>query len=89
MALGARANNVLSLIVRNITVTITAGVIVGLAGAAAVMRVTESLLFQVSALDPAAFAIAAVAMLAVGLVAAWIPASRATRVDPTTALRTE
>jgi putative ABC transport system permease protein len=89
MALGARANDVLSLIVRSTTVTIVAGVGVGLGFAAAMTRVTESLLFEVSALDPAAFAAAAIAMLAVGLLAALIPASRATRVDPTTALRSE
>jgi predicted permease len=89
MALGARANDVLALIVRNVTSMIIAGVIVGLAAAAALTRVTTSLLFEVSALDPTAFAAAAVAMAAVGLIAALIPASRATRVDPTTALRSE
>ena len=52
-------------------------------------RVTRSLLFEVSALDPSAFAIAAVTMMAIGVIAALIPASRATRVDPTTALRSE
>jgi putative ABC transport system permease protein len=89
MALGARANDVLGLIVRNVMVMIAAGLAIGLAGAAALTRVTESLLFEVSALDPAAFAAAAVGMAAVGLIAALIPASRATRVDPTTALRSE
>lgn len=66
-----------------------AGVVVGLGGAAALTRVTESLLFEVSAFDPVAFVAAAIAMLAVGLLAALIPAWRATRVDPTTALRSE
>jgi ABC-type antimicrobial peptide transport system permease subunit len=89
MALGARANDVLGLIVRNVMVTIAAGLAIGLAGAAALTRVTASLLFEVSALDPTAFLAAASAMAIVGLIAALIPASRATRVDPTTALRTE
>jgi ABC-type antimicrobial peptide transport system permease subunit len=89
MALGARSNDVVALIVRNVMVMIAAGLVIGLAGAAALTRVTESLLFEVSALDPAAFVAAAIAMAAVGLVAALIPATRATRVDPTTALRTE
>lgn len=89
MALGARSNDVLALIVRNVMVMIAAGLLIGLAGAAALTRVTASLLFEVSALDPAAFVTAAIAMAAIGLVAALIPASRATRVDPTTALRTE
>ena len=89
MALGARSNDVLGLIVRNVMVMIAAGLVVGLAGAAVLTRVTTSLLFEVSALDPAAFLAAAIAMAAIGLIAALIPASRATRVDPTTALRTE
>jgi putative ABC transport system permease protein len=89
MALGARSNDVLGLIVRNVTVMIAAGLVIGLAGAAALTRVTTSLLFEVSALDPAAFLAAAIAMAIVGLIAALIPASRATRVDPTTALRAE
>jgi putative ABC transport system permease protein len=89
MALGARANNVLTLVVRNVLVTIVAGVLIGLAGAAALTRVATSLLFEVSALDPMAFLAAAVTMAAVGAIAALVPASRATRVDPTTALRSE
>ena len=68
---------------------IAAGLELGVATAAAVMRVTTTLLFEVSALDPAAFAIAAAVMASIGLVAALIPATRATRVDPTTALRAE
>jgi len=51
--------------------------------------VTRSLLFEVSPLDPFAFATAAVAMTLVALIAALVPASRATRVDPTTALRSD
>ena len=89
MALGARPNDVLTLIARNVMVMIISGLVIGLAGAAALTRVTTSLLFQVSALDPTAFVSAAVGMAAVGLIAALIPASRATRVDPTTALRAE
>jgi predicted permease len=89
MALGARANNVLTLVIRNVLVMIVTGVIIGLAAAAALTRVTTSLLFEVSALDPIAFAAAAVTMATVGMMAALIPASRATRVDPTTALRSE
>jgi putative ABC transport system permease protein len=89
MALGARSNDVLAMIVRNVFVMIAAGLAIGLAGAAALTRVTKTLLFEVSALDPMAFVTAAVAMALVGLIAALIPATRATRVDPTTALRTE
>jgi putative ABC transport system permease protein len=89
MALGANSGDVVSLVVRNVLVMIGIGVIAGLAGAAAMSRVTRSLLFEVSALDPMAFATAAGAMAIVGLVAALVPAGRATRVDPTTALRSE
>ncbi len=89
MALGARANDVLALIVRNVMLMIAAGLALGVATAAAVMRVTTTLLFEVSAFDPAAFAIAAAVMASIGLIAALIPATRATRVDPTTALRAE
>ena len=89
MALGANAKDVLSLVARNVTAMIAGGLALGLAGAAILTRVMRSLLFEVSALDPSAFAAAALAMAAIGLLAALIPASRATRVDPTTALRTE
>jgi putative ABC transport system permease protein len=89
MALGAQSNDVLSLVVRNVLITIAAGLIAGVGAAAALTRVTTSLLFQVSALDPTAFLIGSAAMMVVGAAAAVIPAARATRVDPTTALRSE
>jgi predicted permease len=89
MALGARSNDVLALVVRHVALTIFIGLAIGLAGALMFTRVTERLLFQVSPLDPFAFATAAVAMTLVAIVAALVPASRATRVDPTTALRSE
>jgi predicted permease len=89
MALGARSNDVLALVVRHVVLTICIGLAIGLTGAVMFTRVTERLLFEVSALDPAAFAIAAVTMAAIGLVAAAVPARRAARVDPTTALRAD
>ena len=89
MALGARRRNVLELVVRNAVVMVGGGLVLGLAGAAALTRVTSSLLFEVSARDPAAFAAAGIGMALLGMVAAIVPAMRATRVDPTTALRTE
>jgi predicted permease len=89
MALGARSSEVLAMVVRGVVTTIAAGLVLGLAGAMVLTRVTQSLLFEVSALDPVAFASAAVVMALVGLTAAIIPATRATRVDPTTALRSE
>jgi putative ABC transport system permease protein len=89
MALGARSREVLTMVVRNVLTTIAGGLVIGLAAALALTRVTTSLLFEVSALDPLAFATAAIAMALVGLTAAIVPATRAARVDPTTALRSE
>ena len=89
MALGARSNDVLALVVRHVALTIFIGLAIGLSGALVFTRVTERLLFEVSPLDPFAFATAAVAMTLVAVVAALVPASRATRVDPTSALRAE
>jgi len=65
------------------------GLAVGLAGTFALTRVLKSLLFEVSALDPVAHALACVLMTLIGILAAWIPASRAARVDPMTVLRDE
>jgi putative ABC transport system permease protein len=89
MALGARAGDVLSRVLRNAAGMVLIGLLIGLAGAFALTRVMSSLLFQVSTLDPLAFTLAAFAMLLIGLTAALIPASRASRVDPVTALRSE
>lgn len=61
--------------------------VLGLAGALALTRVMESLLFQVSALDLVALAIACVTMVLIGVFAGFVPANRAARVDPTAVLR--
>jgi putative ABC transport system permease protein len=89
LALGAASRDVLMLVVQHVTTTVAAGLIVGLAGAFVLTRVTNSLLFEVSSLDPGAFAIAALSIALIGIVAAVMPALSATRVDPTTALRSE
>jgi len=89
MALGARARDVLSHVLRSALTMILVGLVAGLAGAMALTRVVKGLLFEVSALDPLAFTVAAVGMTAIGLLAALIPARRAARVDPVTALRSE
>jgi putative ABC transport system permease protein len=87
MALGAGANDVVALVAHSTLMMVGAGLAVGLAGAAALTRLTRSLLFEVSALEPTAFVFGAVAMIAFALAAAAVPAHRATRVDPSTALR--
>ena len=65
------------------------GVMLGLAGAYAATRVLQTLLFGVSATDPIVFGSAAIALAVVALLASWIPARAATRVDPMTAVRAD
>jgi len=65
------------------------GVALGLAGAAAATRMLVTLLFGVSRLDPTTYAAVIVVLAGVSAVACWIPASRAARVDPSIALRSE
>ena len=89
MALGARPGDVVSHTLRSALSMLVVGLAVGLAGAFALTRALKSLLFEVSALDPAALALACVLMTLVGILAAAIPASRAAGVDPMTVLRDE
>ena len=89
MALGAQAGDVRSLVVGQALRLGTAGLAVGLAGALAVTRVLDSLLFGVTASDPLTFAAVSVALITVLLLAAYVPARRATRVDPIVALRAD
>lgn len=89
MALGAQEGDVLRLVVGQGLVLTVTGVVLGLLGAFALTRVMKSLLFQVSATDPLTFAGIAVLFTAVALVASYLPARRAARIDPMMALRVE
>jgi predicted permease len=89
MALGATRDDVLRLVLTRALRIVVAGVIVGLAGAAGVTRVLQRFLFGVTPTDPIAFTIVTLLLIAVGLMAAWLPARRATRIDPCAALRAE
>jgi putative ABC transport system permease protein len=89
MALGAQAADVRSLVVSQAVRLGAAGLGMGIAGALAVTRVLDSLLFGVSASDPLTFAAVSAALITVLLLAAYLPARRATRVDPIVALRAD
>ncbi len=89
MALGASAGNVLRLVLSQGMSTAAIGVAVGIAGSYALTRTMQSLLFGVSATDPLTFAGVALLLALVALLASYLPARRATRVDPTVALRYE
>jgi predicted permease len=89
MALGADRRDVLRLVLTRALRIVVAGLVVGLAGAAGVTRVLRAFLFGVTPTDPAAFTIVTLLLMAVGLTAAWLPARRATRIDPCAALRAE
>ena len=89
MALGAERRDVLRLVLMRALRIVVAGLIVGLAGAAGVTRVLQRFLFGVTPTDPIAFTIVTLLLMAVGLMAAWLPARRATRIDPCAALRAE
>ena len=89
MALGARRGDILALVARQGATLVAVGAVAGLAGAAASSRVLESLLHGVSSDDLLTFVAAPLVLVAVALVACWLPARRATRVDPIEALRVE
>jgi putative ABC transport system permease protein len=89
VALGARAADVVAMIVRQGLVPAAAGVVIGLLGASALTHVLRGFLFGVSSEDPATYAATAAFMLLTSLLACLVPARRATRVDPSVALRAE
>jgi putative ABC transport system permease protein len=89
MAMGARTADVLWLIARQTGVPLAAGLALGLAGASALSRSLASVLYGVRAEDPATFVAVTLVLLAAAVAAAFLPAARAARVDPMTALRNE
>jgi putative ABC transport system permease protein len=89
IALGATRRDVLRLVLMHALRIVGAGLVVGLLGAAGVTRVLQTFLFGIAPTDPLVFAVVTSMLLAVGLLAAWLPARRAARINPWAALRTD
>jgi ABC-type antimicrobial peptide transport system permease subunit len=87
MALGARQPDVLGLILKQGMVLVGVGVLIGLTAAFTVSRLVSSLLYGIGATDPTTFTGVSLLLVAVAFVASYLPAYRASRVDPLSALR--
>lgn len=89
LALGAQSHTLLWLILRESILLLTLGLAIGVPVALSSTHILKSLLFQLSPLDPAAIAISIAGVSCMTVAAAWLPAHRATRIDPSRSLRTE
>jgi putative ABC transport system permease protein len=87
IALGAEKRDILRLVIGNGLALALAGISIGLAGSVALTRLMSAMLYETSATDPAIFGASAALFLAVALMASYLPARRATKIDPTEALR--
>ena len=89
MALGAQRTEVVRLVLGQSLTWTGIGIVLGLGGAAAVTRYLEGLLFGLTPLDASTFVAASLTFVSIALVASYVPARRATRIDPVVALRSE
>src|SRR2546430_743329 len=89
MALGAQAGAVLRMIMPEGSIMLLSGIVLGLLLAIGTAKVLSGILYEVGALDPIAFTVAPLVLIVAALIATWLPARRATRIDPVQALRAE
>jgi putative ABC transport system permease protein len=89
IALGARTREVVTLVVREALLLVVVGVVAGIPAVFVVARFASTLLFDLSPSDPLSLTLAGLVMLAIALIAAYLPARRATKIDPLVALRYE
>jgi predicted permease len=89
MAMGAAASDVIRMVLRDSLWMVGTGLLIGLPSAYAIGRVLKSSLFRLEPLDPVTAALSLVMLVSIALLAAWIPARRAARIDPMVALRAE
>jgi ABC-type antimicrobial peptide transport system permease subunit len=87
MALGAQPSQVLSVVLRQFSIPVAAGLIVGVAGAAALSQLLRGQLYGISNLDPTTYLVAIAVFIVTVVVSALLPARRALRIDPLSALR--
>jgi putative ABC transport system permease protein len=87
LAIGAQRRDVLRLVLKDGARLTLLGIAIGIVAAVALTRLMASLLFEVTPTDPATFAVVAIVLAVVALAACYLPARRATRVDPMIALR--
>jgi putative ABC transport system permease protein len=89
MALGASGSSVVAMVVRHGLVLTGIGIVIGMAGSWAATRALKNLLYGVTATDPATFTEVAALLTLIAFVACWLPARRASKIDPIKVLREE
>jgi putative ABC transport system permease protein len=89
LAVGAKRNEVIGLVIKQGLTLVCVGVLIGLSAALAAMRVVKSLLYEVAPTDPTTFVGVTLLLALVALLACWLPARRAAKIDPMSALRYE